>query len=143
MGCPSHSVYTAPANIDGVTEQRLCIVQVSVASADGFAFGPIAAYSAIEAARESAAQANTPHVNAAVGRRLSLTGLRCCKPVHVAWHHCTALLSHISNSIRQEQAGGAIWCRRLLRSPGMSAKDCTYRDNLNLMALSSNAVMPR
>ena len=48
-------------------------VQVSVASADGFAFGPIAACSAIEAARESAAQATNPRGSAAVGRRLSLT----------------------------------------------------------------------
>lgn len=47
-------------------------MQVSVASADGFAFGPIAACSAIEAARESAAQANNPCGDAAVGRRLSL-----------------------------------------------------------------------
>ncbi len=49
------------------------IAQVSVASADGFAFGPIAACSAIEAARESAAQAHNPRGAAAVGRRLSLT----------------------------------------------------------------------
>jgi hypothetical protein len=50
----------------------MLMTQVSVASADDFAFGPIAAYSAIEAARESAAQANNPKGDAAVGRRLSL-----------------------------------------------------------------------
>ena len=72
------------------------MVQVSVASADGFAFGPIAAYSAIEAARESAAQANNPRGDAAVGRRLSLafTGARRCKPGHVAWRPCTAVSCH-------------------------------------------------
>ena len=78
---------------DRMTEEHLCMVQVSVASADGFAFGPIAAYSAIEAARESAAQASNPRGDAAVGRRLSLafTGARRCQPVHVAWHCCSAL----------------------------------------------------
>ena len=57
-----------------IGEVRGCMLmmQVSVASADDFAFGPIAAYSAIEAARENAAQANNPKGDAAVGRRLSL-----------------------------------------------------------------------
>ena len=59
-----------------------------MASADGFAFGPIAACSAIEAARESAAQASNPRGPAAVGRRLSLTFTgEPLWPLQLAWEH--------------------------------------------------------
>ena len=61
-----------------------------VASADGFAFGPIAAYSAIEAARESAALASNPRGDAAIGRRLCLafTG---ALPSHINIAFCALL----------------------------------------------------